>query len=133
MVLTQRCTTWGTVKTQDAESRSISNRDEGGRFAEKVTKQDILKVFDAADDPVLSASEIAEEFGVARQTITRHLNDMKKEGLVERKEMGARSVAWWATVAPALSPEAAARADAADRESAVSLSELEDEFAEEAD
>ena len=37
-------------------------------------------------------------------------------------------IAWWATVAPALSPEAAARADAADRESAVSLSELESEF-----
>lgn len=108
----------------------MSNRDEGGRFAEKVTEQGILKVFDAADEPVLSASEIAEEFGVARQTITRRLKDMADEGLVESKQIGARAVAWWATVAPALSPEAAARADAADRESAVSLDELEAEFAE---
>ena len=111
----------------------MSNRDEDGRFAEKVTKQDILKVFDATDEPVLSASEIAEELDVARQTVSRRLKSMADEGLVESKQMGARSVAWWATVAPALSPDAAARADAADRESAVSLSELETEFAEEAD
>ena len=108
----------------------MSNRDEGGRFAEKITSQDILKAFDASDEPVLSATEIAEEFGVTRQTITRRLNEMAEEGLVESKQMGARSVAWWATVAPALSPEAASRADAADRESAMSLSELEAEFAE---
>ena len=108
----------------------MSNRDEGGKFAEKVTKQDILKVFDASDEPVLSATEIAEEFGVARQTISRRLDDMEEEGLVARKQIGARAVAWWATVAPALSPDAADRADAADRESAVSLDELEAEFAE---
>lgn len=108
----------------------MSNRDEGGKFAEKVTKQDILKVFDTSDEPVLSATEIAEEFDVARQTVTRRLSEMEEEGLVEKKQMGARSVAWWATVGPALSPEAAARADAADRENAVSLSELEAEFVE---
>ena len=108
----------------------MGNRDEGGKFAEKVTKQDILKVFDEADEPVLSATEIADVFDVARQTISRRLDDMEEEGLVEKKQIGARAVAWWATVAPALSPEAAARADAADRESTVSLSELEAEFSE---
>ena len=108
----------------------MSNRDEGGKFAEKVTKQDILKVFDASDEPVLSATEIAGkiEKEVTRQTINRHLNEMKDEGLVDKKQIGARAIAWWATVAPALSPEATARADAADRKNAVSLSELEAEF-----
>lgn len=106
----------------------MSNRDEGGKFAEKVTKQDILKVFDDADEPVLSAIEIADVFNVTRQTITRRLDDMEEEGLVEKKQIGARAVAWWATVAPALSPEAADRADVADRESAVSLDELEAKF-----
>lgn len=107
---------------------SEQQRDESGEFTEKVTDQDVLKVFDAADAPVLTASEVAAELPITREAAGRRLNRMREDGLVDRKQTGARAVAWWATVAPRLSPEARRRADAADPETAVSLDELEAEF-----
>jgi hypothetical protein len=107
---------------------SEQQRDESGEFAEKVTDQDVLKVFDFADAPIMTASEVAAELPITREAAGRRLNQMHENGLVDRKQTGASSVAWWATVAPRLSPEARRRADAADPENAVSLDELEAEF-----
>ena len=107
---------------------SESDRDESGRFTETVSEQDILKAFDRAEAPFLTAAELGEELGVSRQTANYRLKRMREKGLVDRKETGARAVAWWATVAPRLSPEARRRVDAADRKSAVSLDDLEAEF-----
>ena len=39
-------------------------RDEGGRFAEELSDQEILKLFDATNEAFLTAPEIAEEFEV---------------------------------------------------------------------
>lgn len=94
----------------------------------KISEQDILKVFDAADEPFLTATEIANEMPVSRQAVNYRLETMHDKGTVGRKKTGARSVGWWAEVAPRLSPEARARADAASRENAISLDELEAEF-----
>jgi len=91
---------------------SGQQRDESGEFTEKVTDQDVLKVFDYADEPVLTASEVASELPITREAVGRRLNRMREKGLVDRKETGARAVAWWAEVAPRLSDEARARADA---------------------
>lgn len=91
-------------------------RDETGRFTETVTEQDILKVFDYHDDPVLSAGEVAE--GLRRfdeeltpEGVRQRLEAMHDAGLVERKEFGARAVGWWATVAPELDAATADRVD----------------------
>ena len=97
----------------------------------KISEQDILKVFDAADEPFMTASEIADELPVSRQAVNYRLDTMLEKGLVGKKKTGARSVGWWAEVAPALSAEAHRRANAADQESAISLEELEGEFADE--
>lgn len=94
----------------------------------KISEQDILKVFDAANEPFLTASEIANEMPVSRQAVNYRLETMHKKGSVGRKKTGARSVGWWAEVGPRLSHEARARADAASRENSVSLDELEAEF-----
>lgn len=88
---------------------SEQQRDESGEFTEKVTDQDVLKVFDYADEPVLTASEVAAELPITREAAGRRLNRMREDGLVDRKETGARAVAWWAKRAPRLSPEAATR------------------------
>jgi len=103
-------------------------RDEGGEFGEKVTEQDILKVFDATDDPFLTASEIAEQLPVSRQAVHHRLEQMREKGLVDKKKTGARGAGWWSTVAPRLAPDVAERVDAADREDAVALEDLEAEF-----
>lgn len=107
---------------------SEAERDGDDRRERKITDQDILKVFDRADEPVLTSSEIAEALPVTRQAVNYRLKRMHKDGLVDRKETGARAVVWWATVAPRLSKAAAEAADSADPESAVSLDELEDEL-----
>lgn len=80
-------------------------RGDGGQFEEKVSDQAVLLVFDAADEPVLTAAEVAEELPITREATGRRLNRMADEGLVGRKETGAHAVAWWANVAPKLSED----------------------------
>lgn len=96
------------VHTQD-DSMS-QGRDDAGRFEQTVTEQDILKVFDYEDDPVLTAPEVAN--GLARfgkqmtsEGVRQRLETMDEEELVSRKQMGARAVGWWAEVAPELDSE----------------------------
>ncbi|GAB3028213.1 hypothetical protein GCM10025298_16020 [Natronobiforma cellulositropha] len=89
-------------------SRGMSQgRDEAGRFEESVTEQDILKVFDYEDDPVLTAPEVADglrRFGkqITPEGVRNRLGEMDEKGLVSRKKLGARAVGWWAEVAPEL-------------------------------
>jgi len=101
-------------------------RSDAGKFGEKVTEQDILKVFDASDDPFLTTSELADELPLSRQAIHHRLTQMRGEGLVDKKKTGARGAGWWATVAPRLNPDVAEQAAKADREDAVPLEDLMD-------
>jgi len=105
-------------------------RDEGGRFGEKLTDQAVLKVFDAVDEPFLTTSEVHEKLDtdVSQKAVYHRLNRMHEEGLIGKKKTGARSVGWWAKVAPRLAAEAAERAEAADRDDAIALEELQAEF-----
>lgn len=80
---------------------SGTDRDDSGRFTESVTEQAILRAFDRADAPFLTAKELADKLPFTRQAATYRLKQMLNDDLVGRKETGARSVGWWATVAPA--------------------------------
>jgi predicted ArsR family transcriptional regulator len=95
---------------------------------EKITDQDILKVFDNTDDPFLTAGEIADQLPVSRQAVNYRLDRMHEEGVVDRKKTGARAVGWWAKVAPRLSDESTERVERAreeiDRGDTVALEEL---------
>lgn len=87
-------------------------RDEAGRYEETVTDQDLLKVFDYEDDPVLTSREVAEglqRFGkqMTPEGVRNRLDRMADKGLVSRKKFGARAVGWWAEVAPELDDETA--------------------------
>jgi mRNA-degrading endonuclease RelE of RelBE toxin-antitoxin system len=91
-------------------------RNKTGRFKQTVTDQKILNVFDYEDDPVLSASEVAE--GVRRvkkhstsEGIRNRLEAVAEEGLVSRKKLDARAVGWCAEVAPELDAETAETVD----------------------
>lgn len=107
---------------------SETDRDESGRFTGSVSEQDILIAFDTADAPFLTASELADELSISRQAANYRLKRMRKDGIVDRKKTGSRAAGWWATVAPRLSKEAKQRADAADRDNAHSLEDLEARF-----
>ncbi|MFB6189175.1 MAG: winged-helix domain-containing protein [Halapricum sp.] len=91
-------------------------RDDAGRFTETVTEQQILKVFDYDDDPVLTAGEVADglrRFGtqITTEGVRHRLDQMQEKGLVGRKKLGARAVGWWAEVAPELDTDATDRID----------------------
>lgn len=94
----------------------------------KISEQDILKVFDAAEEPFLTSSEIADELPVSRQAVNYRLEQMREKDLVGKKKTGARSVGWWAQVGPRLSDEARAHADAADLDAAISHEDLKAEL-----
>ncbi|WP_136688006.1 winged helix-turn-helix domain-containing protein [Halorhabdus amylolytica] len=98
-------------------------RGEGGEFSEKVTEQDILKVFDSTDDPFMTAGEVAEELPISRQGVHYRLERMREENLVGKKKTGAKSAGWWAKVAPRLDPAVAADLEA-DEGSAISHDDL---------
>lgn len=75
-------------------------RREDGTFESTVSRQAILKVFSRTDEPVLTATEIADELDTTNVTVTRYLKEMKGDNLVDRKKTGANAVAWWVKVEP---------------------------------
>jgi repressor of nif and glnA expression len=102
-------------------------RDDSGRFTESATDQQLLKVFDYEDDPVLTTQEVADglqRFGVqlSSEAVRQRLLQLEEDDLVSRKEFGARAVGWWAEVAPELSDETAERVE--DRKDAEEWVEL---------
>ncbi|ESS09356.1 MAG: ribonuclease R winged-helix domain protein [uncultured archaeon A07HN63] len=102
--------------SSERDGSGQQGRDEAGRFDETVTDQEILKVFDYEDDPVLTASEVAtglQRFGVqmTSEGVRNRLDSMADDDFVSRKQLGARAVGWWAEVAPELAAETAAEVD----------------------
>ena len=95
---------------------SDRKRSESGEYVETVSDNDILLAFDAADAPVLTSGELADRLPISRSAVNHRLNRMRERGLVDRKETGARAVAWWAEVAPRLSAESATRVEQAREE-----------------
>ena len=77
------------------DGMSGQHRDESGEFAEKVSDHDVLEAFDEADAPVQTANELAEELSISRSAMHYRLKRMRDQGLVDRKETGARAVVWW--------------------------------------
>lgn len=75
------------------------------QYDKKVSEQDILKAFDNADTPVLTANDLADMLPLTRQGANYRLNQMHDKGLVGKKKTGSRAVVWWSTVAPRLSEE----------------------------
>jgi predicted ArsR family transcriptional regulator len=56
---------------------------------------DVLKFFREAPRPFQTASDVAEEFGVERQTAHRWLQNLHDAGDLEKEKVGARAVVWW--------------------------------------
>lgn len=61
----------------------------------RVSDEEILAVFEHADDPVLLASEVAEELSIGRRAVYDRLRKLESEGTLKSKKTGARSSVWW--------------------------------------
>lgn len=69
------------------------DRDGHGRFEEKVSLEDILDMFEKGEP--LSATDIAEEFGISNRAALNKLEKLQEAGEIERKQVGSRAVVWW--------------------------------------
>jgi DNA-binding MarR family transcriptional regulator len=76
---------------------SEQQRDDTGRFSERVTEQDALEAFAEADEPVLTVPALADSLGMSRQAVTHRLERMHEAGHVDRTKAGTNAVVWWAT------------------------------------
>lgn len=81
-----------------------------------ITRQDVLKAFDAAEPTrvagkevaLLTTREIADALGVTPEAARYHLDKMLDDGAVGKKATGGNGAVWWANVAPRLDPDVAA-------------------------
>jgi hypothetical protein len=80
-------------------------RDDDGQFVETITPERVLAVMRDADAPVVTASDIAEDLGCTPEAVTTKLKQLRDQGRVTRRQVGARAVVWWLTEPPALESE----------------------------
>lgn len=60
-----------------------------------VSDQEILAVFEEAEDPVLMADEVAEPLPIGRRAVYNRLRSLEEQGILQSKKTGARSTVWW--------------------------------------
>lgn len=66
----------------------------GGR-KRRVTDADLLDVFRATSDPVLSTAEVAEAVPIKRRGVLTRLRRLEEDGDLDSKQIGGRNTVWW--------------------------------------
>jgi response regulator of citrate/malate metabolism len=69
-------------------------RDEGGQYVEQVTLDSVLRVFQGAEIPVLTANEVADELGCSRPAAYQKLEQLVDKDDLIKKKVGARAVVY---------------------------------------
>ena len=69
-------------------------RDESGQYTEQVTLEAVLGVFENADVPVLTPSEVGEEIGCSRAAAYGKLETLVDREEIQKKKVGARAVVY---------------------------------------
>lgn len=60
-----------------------------------VSDDEILDVFRNSSDPVLTASEVAEELSLSRRGAYKRLRNLAEQDILESKQVGSSSKVWW--------------------------------------
>jgi len=61
---------------------------------QKVGDEEIIDAIESIPEPVASASDVAAQVPLTQTAVTIRLNSLKKENLVDRKNVGSGYV-WW--------------------------------------
>jgi response regulator of citrate/malate metabolism len=69
-------------------------RDEDGQYIEQITVESVLSVFESAEIPVLTATEVAEAVNCSRPSAYNKLEQLKKQGKLHKKKVGGRAVVY---------------------------------------
>ncbi|WP_082677775.1 HTH domain-containing protein [Haloferax sp. Q22] len=73
---------------------SKEEREDTGRYAETVTLDDTLGVFEIVDGPVVTSGDVAEALDCSRETARRKLRTLEEHGRVASRKTAGR-VIWW--------------------------------------
>ncbi|WP_136717218.1 hypothetical protein [Halorientalis salina] len=77
---------------------SDSGSDEYPRApAQKARDENIIGVFEATDEPVLTTAEVAEELPIGKRATLNRLEDLVDRGEIDSKDVGVGRV-WWRAV-----------------------------------
>lgn len=69
-------------------------RDESGKYAEQVTLDTVLEVFENAKVSVLTATEVSEELDCSRPSAYNKLEELVDQGELHKKKVGARAAVY---------------------------------------
>jgi len=61
----------------------------------RVTDKDILGMFRSASDPVLTASEVADELPIGHRGTLNRLHSLREDGDLGGKLISGQSTVWW--------------------------------------
>jgi len=73
------------------------DRNDQGRYADRIPPEAVLDVFDARDDQSrpLTAADVVDELEIARRTAHNKLNALVERGVLDTRKVGARGRVWW--------------------------------------
>lgn len=60
-----------------------------------VTDEEIIDVFRTSNDPVLTATEVAEHLPLVRRSVYDRLVNLENNGDLHSKKVGGRTTVWW--------------------------------------
>ncbi|WP_254767569.1 helix-turn-helix domain-containing protein [Salinilacihabitans rarus] len=69
-------------------------RDNSGQYVEQVTLDAVLHIFEGADVPVLTASEVADDLDCSRPAAYNKLEKLVEQKELQKKKVGARAVVY---------------------------------------
>lgn len=58
-------------------------------------QRETVQLFRRTEDPVLTTSDVAEEFGITSEAARQRLDRLVDRGLVEKRTVGAAAVVYW--------------------------------------
>ena len=67
---------------------------ESGEFIETIAPEDVLNVFATVDGPVVLSADVADHFGVTRETARRKLRQLYDRGELSRRKVSRRVIYW---------------------------------------
>ena len=73
---------------------SNDERDDTGRYVETVVLDDVRRVFETVDGPVVTSGDVARSLECSRETARRKLRILEERGRVASRETAGR-VVWW--------------------------------------
>lgn len=80
------------------------DRDDTGKYVESATLEDVLKLFDEIEGPVITSSDIAERFDITTEAARQKLTRLVDRGDLEKRKSG-RTTLYWQSVDDAAGEE----------------------------